>query len=111
MKVFCPECGTKHEFLDKRPKFCTDCGYSFGNNASKPAPRNVVESVPDDEPLDYNIPNIDMSELNLGNRPVFTVKDALSHPAPDLNYRRQGPGAKGLKKLQQDVRTKKENEL
>ncbi len=113
-KIFCPDCGVQHSFLDRRPKFCTECGYSFGATASKPAQRataEVVEAEVESEDSDYNVPTIDASELNIGPRPVLTVQQALAHPAPDSNFSRSGPGAKGLRRLQDDVRSKRNNEI
>ena len=37
MKTYCPECGTKMEYIAKKPKFCSNCGYAFAG-ASKPKP-------------------------------------------------------------------------
>ncbi len=111
-KLFCSECGTPHSFLDKRPKFCTDCGHSFGSTASRPTAK-IVEAVEEEieDNSDYNIPTIDASELNLGSKPILTIGQAMASPAPASNFTRNGPGVKGLKKMQQDVATTRKNEI
>ena len=29
MKTYCPECGTKMEYVGKMPNFCTNCGFAL----------------------------------------------------------------------------------
>ena len=47
MKTYCPECGTKMEYIAKKPKFCSNCGYAFAG-ASKPKP-SYQESIETEE--------------------------------------------------------------
>ena len=45
MKTYCPECGHKMEYIAKKPKFCSNCGYAFaGVSAPKPTYQDSIET-------------------------------------------------------------------
>jgi hypothetical protein len=56
MKTYCPECGTKMEYIAKKPKFCSNCGYAFAG-ASKPKP-NYQESIETEEEVVTDLPHV-----------------------------------------------------
>ena len=56
MKTYCPECGTKMEYIAKKPKFCSNCGYAFAG-ASKPKP-SYQESIETEEEVVPDLPQI-----------------------------------------------------
>lgn len=101
-KIFCPECGNKHEFSDKRPKFCTECGWAFEGTSSKTKPVNPVEVETYIEESDYNVPRFDPSDFII-NKNVLTVGQSMASPLPPSNFSRPGVGKRGLSELQKRI--------
>lgn len=55
MKIFCQECGSKHEYaaLSQKPKFCQECGNRFGGAVvAKAQPVQRVAVVEEEEEED-----------------------------------------------------------
>ena len=51
-KIFCSECGAKHEYSINKPKFCSECGCSMsGGGSSK---NNDTDSYEDGEEDAYS---------------------------------------------------------
>ena len=63
MKTYCPECGTKMEYIAKKPKFCSNCGYAFAG-ASKPKPR-YQESIETEEEVVSDLPQISSLDVEI----------------------------------------------
>lgn len=63
MKTYCPECGTKMEYIAKKPKFCSNCGYAFAG-ASKPKPKpSYQDSTETEEEEIAELPQINALEF------------------------------------------------
>ncbi len=52
-KIFCSECGQKHEYASVKPKFCSECGTSIGGVAK--ARKEYKEENEGDEGGDFDI--------------------------------------------------------
>ena len=63
MKTYCPECGTKMEYIAKKPKFCSNCGYAFAG-ASKPKP-SYQESIETEEEVVTDLPQISSLDVEI----------------------------------------------
>ena len=63
MKTYCPECGTKMEYIAKKPKFCSNCGYAFAG-ASKPKP-SYQESIETEEEVVSDLPQISSLDVEI----------------------------------------------
>ena len=63
MKTYCPECGTKMEYIAKKPKFCSNCGYAFAG-ASKPKP-SYQESIETEEEVVPDLPQISSLDVEI----------------------------------------------
>jgi len=44
MKIYCQKCGSGLEYVLNKPKFCSNCGFSF-SAASSPIPK-VIKNIP-----------------------------------------------------------------
>lgn len=84
MKIFCQECGSRHEYesVAKKPKFCSQCGFSFGAVAAKvkDEPRESVQ-MEDEE---------DDSNLNIPRNIRFVIEDIGESRGEDLRSAMQG---------------------
>ena len=67
MKTYCPECGTKMEYIAKKPKFCSHCGEPFDSTAKastptkRPTPQKkqvIAQDFHEDEPIADDSPRI-----------------------------------------------------
>lgn len=74
MKIFCPQCGFKNEYVGKKPNFCSSCGSSLNSldkqeNSAKIEEQAVAnEEILDDEDYEdeyVEIPNIDSLKFDL----------------------------------------------
>lgn len=92
-KMFCPECGKKHEFNHAAPNFCSGCGSSL---TGKPAPSRSSssneeyedEELKDDETDIDEVPDLEKIELEdeieVGAKSQITLGDILQKPTrPD----------------------------
>ncbi len=61
-KVFCSECGAKHEYSANKPKFCSECGASMGGNGNASSREKVYR---DDDEDDREIPSPSSIEVKL----------------------------------------------
>lgn len=79
MKIFCQECGSRHEYesVAKKPKFCSQCGFSFGVAVAKA--REEVKTYDEEEP-----------EINIPKNVRFIVEDVEEIRGEDLRSAMQG---------------------
>jgi ribosomal protein L37E len=91
-KMFCSECGKKHEFAHSPPNFCSACGSPLGSAArrteasSKPAPVEDSVNLEDDETDIDEVPDIASIELEeevrAGAKSSVTLGDIFQNPTP-----------------------------
>lgn len=62
-KIFCSQCGQKHEYTDSKPKFCSECGSPLGAISASGQKRTKYEDEDEDED-DEDI-NFDTSKILL----------------------------------------------
>jgi len=70
---YCVECGQKHEYTLEIPRFCSNCGKSFGGEAKAKqvtktivsSKKQVVEHEYSDEDADKEVPQISEIQVEL----------------------------------------------
>ena len=93
--MYCSECGTPHEYVGKKPNFCTNCGFSF-SGLKKSSVANLEESEESEEIIE-EIPEIDGLQVEIepyGNSGV-KIEDAVAMGAqeggtPEKTKRQKG---------------------
>jgi hypothetical protein len=81
-KVFCSECGAKHEYSANKPKFCSDCGASMGGGVSA---RHQNYQEEDD---DREIPSVSSIEVKLSaDRPRGIKFGEIAEPPGEKSRR------------------------
>ncbi len=72
LKIYCQACGSPSIYITAKPKFCGECGHSFGNvvkaNTTKKVKRPVVvEEIGEEleEEDDISIPDISNSKVEI----------------------------------------------
>lgn len=83
-KIFCQNCGTKHDYASVKPKFCSACGEPFAGIAStKPSKRIVVEDEEDEE-----------DEVDLDDLPKVKISAGIGAPVTFGDIYGSGPPEK-----------------
>ena len=89
MKTYCPECGTKMEYIAKKPKFCSNCGYAFAG-ASKPKPKpSYQDSTETEEEEIAELPQINALEFEFEADKVQQGSSSALSLEPPLPPRRE----------------------
>lgn len=101
-KIFCSECGHKHEYASQKPKFCSECGAGIDGvvRASKSRYVDEDEEEEDEEKGEFagGIPKI-VVDLNLGGpRGVTFGQMAEERIAPSEKSRRP-PGKNNIDEM------------
>ncbi len=68
-KIFCSECGHKHEYTSKKPKFCSECGAGIGGQARASKPQYEDDHEDDERDFSGDIPKV-VVDLNGGPKGV-----------------------------------------
>jgi hypothetical protein len=91
MKIFCQECGSKHEYasIAQKPKFCQECGNRFGGAvvAKAPSRREVIEREIEDEEEEYE----DDAHIPSGVKIKVDLEQNRGIPITSLLGTNQGP--------------------
>ena len=77
-KIFCMQCGNKHEYTDRPPRFCSECSNPFNSsstattNKTTPKPTVIVNQIDDDNDNDDDtgaeVPKIDKLDIEIDIR-------------------------------------------
>lgn len=93
-KIFCSECGHKHEYASQKPKFCSECGAGIGGVVKASKSRYVDEDDNEDEGENESffgeLPKVAV-DLDIGGpRGVTFGQIAEERMAPSAKTRRPG---------------------
>ena len=68
MKIYCQECGTPSEYVDKKPNFCGGCGYNFITktkaSSSEKLPKVTKSPNQNQKDLDEDSEEYDVKEID-----------------------------------------------
>ncbi len=96
-KVFCSECGAKHEYSASKPKFCSDCGASIGGGVSARR-QNRYDDEEEDEDYGGNIPSPSSIAVKLyADRPAGIKFGEIAEPPGEKS--RRSPSRVGTKDM------------
>lgn len=97
MKIFCSDCGTKHEYSTQKPKFCSECGGSMGGESKAKRNTPQIDEEDDDEGYsdDLNIPTSIAFKIDgVGKRhSTSSLKDLCRNPVEREGERNVRPAA------------------
>lgn len=92
--IYCPSCGTKNEYISKRPNFCSQCGSSFAIGG-RPSPEQNNQKVSEDSI--QNCPNLSGLEVEIikSNPNSVTLGNTLGSGALQGSLKRRPYEVKG----------------
>ena len=90
MKMYCSECGTRHEYAGKKPNFCTNCGYSFAGASKHNIPKQEeieeleenVQEVPDISGLQVEIEPYAKTSIKISDAVDYSISSPEDIPKP-----------------------------
>lgn len=107
-KTYCPECGTKMEYVAKAPNFCTNCGFALSKaaqsrNVGPAGDIGVVGEESANEGLDYEVHNeygdmetLDIEILGTNQNKGVSIGDLMGS-APEGSYQ-HNPSTQGKRR-------------
>lgn len=89
LRIFCQNCGSKHEYTDLKPIFCCQCSASFDSSAPKPTlkPKVVISQTNDDDEDDggEEVPEIEKLDVEVEvRRRKQTIADIVGTPKQEI---------------------------
>ena len=99
MKIYCPECGSPANYTNKKPNFCSSCGYSYIKGEAL-ASEHVDENVEQGEVTEQESNTIgSLNKLSVeiqadeykGIEIQRVVQPVEAGTGPTIKQKRQGP--------------------
>ena len=88
LKLYCTKCGSPTNYSLNKPKFCSACGKSFDEKASRninnqqiKITKPTIDEIKNfDDEFDTESDSVDISKINLKNLNIEYIKDQSNKP-------------------------------